>query len=139
MEKKILLLLGLAVLSFLVISCAPQSEKVELQDEQGNVVGEAFKVSPNVYKFVPPKQLESLQKPKYVGGQLADGSCGSGYYCCEYYCEDDDKGNPQCKCASCCKNENAPVTRVDYLRYDQLTQDELKRIGAIRILTGVVQ
>lgn len=67
MKKIVLVMLGLVVISMFLVGCAQEAEeKVDVVDEQGNIVGEAFRSTPGKYKLsqkLPPKEV---LKPKLL-------------------------------------------------------------------------
>ncbi len=61
MNKIVFAILSLVVISIFLVGCAKESDKVDVVDEKGNIVGEAFKYAPGKYKL-PPKEVPKPEK-----------------------------------------------------------------------------
>jgi hypothetical protein len=92
--KKIIMFLGLLVIAMFLVGCAQEAEKVDVIDEEGNIVGEAFQYSRGVYKI---KNLckesdcgkDIFNKGKaYSKGETYIDFCSSSTQIVEFYCED---------------------------------------------------
>ncbi|PIZ50409.1 hypothetical protein COY27_07205 [Candidatus Woesearchaeota archaeon CG_4_10_14_0_2_um_filter_33_13] len=82
MNKIILAILSVVVISVFLVGCAKESDTVDVVDEKGNIVGEAFKYAPGKYKLpakVPSSPLSTAIKVKLV----TSPSCGEDYHLVE--------------------------------------------------------
>jgi len=66
MKKIVFVILSLVIISMFLVGCAKESqEKVDVVDEQGNIVGEAFRHAPGKYKLNKGwKELPQKLPPK---------------------------------------------------------------------------
>lgn len=84
--NKTLALLGLLVVSFFLIGCSTE-KTVEIVDEEGNIVGEAFNYAPQKYKITVDKTSPFVNAKKFL--ELYDSYCLPGYLKIDpYYVKD---------------------------------------------------
>jgi len=72
--KKIILSLALLAIFIFLIGCTQQSDKIQLTDESGNLVGEAFKYAPMQYQlpntFIKKDQCLASSTCNSIGGEM---------------------------------------------------------------------
>jgi len=79
MNKIVFAILSLVVISVFLVGCAKESDKVDVVDEKGNIVGEAFKYAPGKYKLPVKNPLLPPIKLKLV----TSSGCGEDYHLVE--------------------------------------------------------
>ena len=64
MKKAIFAVLSLLIVTMFLVGCTQEGEKVDVVDEQGNIVGEAFRYAPGKYRLPQKLPSKEVLKPK---------------------------------------------------------------------------